>query len=295
MGSGRLSLCLAAAAFGGTVLGAVLTAGILRPVGSGAPPTLAREAAAVPVLPRPAASPGSGAPGLAAAPVTPAARRAAALRRDVLEPVFLLTGETAVGSAVLVSVRELPGGSNRYRALTAWHVVRDILEERPVARDPRQEELEVVLERRGRELHLAARVEAFDPGRDLALLHLDTAEDLRPVAHLAPPERAAEIQVFTSLYTVGCPLGTAPQATRGELTREHWRLDGLDWWMVSTPAWFGNSGGGVFLEDTRELVGIYARIYTQGSYRPQVIPHMGLAVRLRDIHAWLQELGVTLD
>ena len=54
---------------------------------------------------------------------------------------------------------------------------------------------------------------------------------------------------------------------------------------------FGNSGGGVFHGDTLELVGIFAKIYTHGSYRPQVITHMGLAVPLDRLHSWLSEVG----
>lgn len=291
MGPGRHALSLLVTAAGGVFLGVALVPRPAPPTRGGPVAGEAREAGGAPVARRPEVPDRAG----LAPPATPAARRAEALRREILEPVFLLAGDQAVGSAVLVARLPLADGRFRYRALTAWHVVRDILAERPPGSDPGTEDLEAVVERRGRELHLAARLEARDPGRDLALLHLDTAEDLRPLAHLAPAERARDIRVFTPLYAVGCPLGTAPQATRGELTREHWRLEGRDWWMVSTPAWFGNSGGGVFLADTRELVGIYARIYTQGGYRPQVIPHMGLAVRLEDIHAWLEDLGVALD
>ena len=68
------------------------------------------------------------------------------------------------------------------------------------------------------------------------------------------------------------------------ITRETWEVAGEPYWMVSSPAYFGNSGGGVFHAETLELVGIFAKIYTHGSYRPQVITHMGLAVPLARLH-----------
>jgi len=61
--------------------------------------------------------------------------------------------------------------------------------------------------------------------------------------------------------------------------------------MISSPAYFGNSGGGVFLEQSQELIGIFAKIYTHGSYRPQVVTHMGLAVPLPVVHEWLESEG----
>ena len=65
--------------------------------------------------------------------------------------------------------------------------------------------------------------------------------------------------------------------------------------MVSTPAYFGNSGGGVFLAETCELIGIFSKIYTHGTYQPQVITHMGLAVPINVIHDWLDEIGFDLS
>jgi S1-C subfamily serine protease len=72
-------------------------------------------------------------------------------------------------------------------------------------------------------------------------------------------------------------------------------MEDEDYWMVSTPAYFGNSGGGVFLAETCELIGIFSKIYTHGTYQPQVITHMGLAVPINVIHDWLDEIGFDLS
>jgi S1-C subfamily serine protease len=213
------------------------------------------------------------------------------LETQVLSPVFQLSGGEAVGSAVLMH-REDTAEGTRYYALSCYHVIRDILEERADKEDLTQEEVAAVFTHAdGIEVDATARMIAWDIPTDLALLELTSDYDLRNVARLAPRNRNQELGVFANIYTVGCPLGTAAQATSGEITRTAWEVDGEDYWMVSSPAYFGNSGGGVFHADTLELVGIFAKIYTHGSYRPQVITHMGLAIPIDTIHDWLSDAG----
>ena len=214
----------------------------------------------------------------------------AELRQDILHPVLQLAGADAVGSAVLF-FRESATNSNRYYALTSYHVVRDILSERTGVDDMHNEVIDSFLEVNGEELRLEAKMVCEDIPTDLALMIIETEIELGPIARLAPFERDQEVESFSPIYTVGCPLGTAAQATRGEVTRTDWEVGGQELWMISSPAYFGNSGGGVFLEETHELVGIFAKIYTHGSFRPQVVTHMGLAVPLSVIHEWLESEG----
>ncbi|RMH04514.1 MAG: serine protease [Planctomycetota bacterium] len=216
-----------------------------------------------------------------------AAERRARLRREILEPVFQLAGRDAVGSAVLVGEEEDQDGVHQL-ALTSWHVVRDLLEEQEAAADP---VVAGYLETADGETSVRCRLLARDEEHDLALLRVDGAGRLDRCARIAPLSRLAEIEPFSPIYTAGCPLGIAAQATHGEITRTEWSLGAERLWMISTPAYFGNSGGGVFLERTRELIGIFAKIYTHGSYRPQVITHMGLAVPLPVLHTWLRSIG----
>ena len=42
---------------------------------------------------------------------------------------------------------------------------------------------------------------------------------------------------------------------------------------------------------THELLGIFSKIYTHGSIRPTVVPHMGLATSLIPIYDWLDKVG----
>ena len=210
-------------------------------------------------------------------------------RDNILNPVFQIAGDSAVGSAVLVK-HVVTEDESYYLALSCYHVIRDILEERGGT------EIESVFEQnREQVLFLSGKMIAYDARVDLALLRIDTEHDLGRVASLAPRTRAKVIDTFTEIYTVGCPLGTPVQATSGEISREDWTMEDEDYWMVSTPAYFGNSGGGVFLAETCELIGIFSKIYTHGTYQPQVITHMGLAVPINVIHDWLDEIGFDLS
>lgn len=215
----------------------------------------------------------------------------ARLRNEVLGPVFQLSGGEAVGSAVLIR-RVDEGEDPHYLALSCYHVVRDILEDRSAeAAYPTQAFDAVFTDLNASERRYPARMIEWDVASDLALLRIETSTELGPVARIAPLAHAEGIGVFAEVYTVGCPLGTAAQATQGMVTRETWEVAGEPYWMVSSPAYFGNSGGGVFDAESLELIGIFAKIYTHGSYRPQVITHMGLAVPLTRLHSWLTEVG----
>lgn len=214
-----------------------------------------------------------------------------ALKHQVLDPVFQVTGDEAVGSAVLV-YQEDAGEARDYYALSCYHVIRDIMDERGPGADPLLEAFDALFfDSSGEERRVDARLMAFDANLDLALLRIRTHLHLPEPARLAPLERAKGIEVFSAIYTVGCPLGTYAQATYGQITNRSWQLDDEQFWMVSSPAYFGNSGGGVFLEESRELIGIFAKIYTHGSFRPQVITHMGLVIPLQVIHQWLEDVG----
>lgn len=234
------------------------------------------------------------------------------LRERILHPVFQIDAEESVGSAVLVWHGEDAEGPF-YLALSAQHVLRDLMHPgadegaadagadsdnppRALAAganlDPTLVDIPCVFDQLGpKPLRVNGRLIAENPAADLALLELRTTQNLGPVARLAPRSAAARVDSFTPIWTVGCPLGTTAQATRGEVTRTDWKVGSQPYWMVSSPAYFGNSGGGVFLADSLELVGVFSKIYTHGSYRPQVVTHMGLAVPLPVLHDWLAEVG----
>ncbi|MDA1261076.1 MAG: serine protease, partial [Planctomycetota bacterium] len=228
------------------------------------------------------------------------------LRESLLMPVFQIDAIESVGSGVLVWRGEDERGQY-YLALSAQHVLRDLYGEeagtsaagatdasaaRPSAVAHTEIDIPCVFDQiLETPVRVTARLIAENVIADLALLEIRTDVDLGPVAKLASRDAEARISSFTPIWTVGCPLGTTAQATRGEVTRTDWKIGSQPYWMVSSPAFFGNSGGGVFLADSLELVGVFSKIYTHGSYRPQVVTHMGLAVPLGILHDWLAEVG----
>lgn len=206
--------------------------------------------------------------------------------RNLLGPAVQLTGGGTVGSAVLLPGEPTADGW-RTTILTAWHVVRDIRlglgEDAPIP--------VMIYSEDGSVREEAARLLCRDAKMDVALLELTSTTDSLPAVRLASRAHLAAIQVFEPIYAVGCPLGNDPIPTPGELSDSHHDVGGTNHWMISAPTYIGNSGGGIFQADTDELIGIFSKIYTHGTLRPTVIPHMGLAIPLAEIYDWMDREG----
>jgi S1-C subfamily serine protease len=208
--------------------------------------------------------------------------------RELVGPVVQLAGDASVGSGVLLHSEPLPQGGFHTRILTAWHVVRDI------QGDPPDLELPVpvqIYREDGTTRQEKAKLLAHDPKVDVALLELVTADALEFGADLAPRSRLADAQIFDQIVAVGCPLGNDPIPTRGEIATCQHEVEGESYWMINAPTYIGNSGGGIFDSKTHELLGIFSKIYTHGSLRPTIVPHMGLVTPLGKIYDWLETVG----
>ena len=137
----------------------------------------------------------------------------------------------------------------------------------------------------------SAKVVLFDERRDIALLRLNSAKKFRSVVDLMPTSEFRKIDVFARAYAVGCPLGNRPLPTLGEISTKSKLVGGQNFWMLSAPTFFGNSGGGIYLAENCQLIGISSMIYTYGKANPTVVPHMGLFVPLDVIYRWLETEG----
>jgi hypothetical protein len=209
--------------------------------------------------------------------------------RELVGPTVQLMGEDTVGSGVLLESEPIQG-SKEYCTylLTAWHVVRDIQNGLENIHKP------VPLTIYGQDHKLwpeTAQLLKYDPAIDGALLKLNTTRRIECGAKLAPRSRLAEVKIFEQVYAVGCPLGNDPIPTFGEIADTHHVVDSSHYWMISAPTYIGNSGGGIFDAETHELMGIFSKIYTHGSLRPTVVPHMGLVTSLTTIYDWLDTVG----
>jgi S1-C subfamily serine protease len=211
-----------------------------------------------------------------------------AMWRELVGPVVQLAGDASVGSGVLIPSEPLPQGGFRTRILTAWHVVRDI------QGDPPDLELAVpvqIYHEDGTTRHEKAKLLAHDPKVDVALLEIVTESPLEFGARLAPRSRLAEASTFDQVVAVGCPLGNDPIPTRGEIATCQHEVDGERYWMINAPTYIGNSGGGIFDSKNHELLGIFSKIYTHGSLRPTIVPHMGLVTPMAKVYDWLAQVG----
>jgi S1-C subfamily serine protease len=203
-----------------------------------------------------------------------------ALYRDVLHPSVQVSGRGGVGGGTLLYSR-----AGRSYVISAYHVV----QKAPAG----SEAIEVKLyDVRGTPLDPEEGIlAAFDEKKDLALLKLRSDKIYPNVARLASRETLREIKVFTPVYAVGCPLGHDPLPTLGEVATLHKEVGGERFWMMNAPTIFGNSGGGVFHRETREMIGVSAMICTYDGVVSTPVPHLGILVSLETVYDWLDSLG----
>jgi hypothetical protein len=207
---------------------------------------------------------------------------------ELVGPVVQLAGESTVGSGVLLASRPRAEGGWLTYLLTSWHVVRDIYGSTERVNEP----VTVKIYRADGSTRLeTARMLQYDVPLDVALLALDTTEHLPNGARLASRERVRAVAIFDDIYAVGCPLGNDPIPTPGEIAAVSHDVEGGHYWMISAPTYIGNSGGGIFDARSYELLAIFSKIYTHGSTRTTIVPHMGLATPLSTVYDWLDGVG----
>jgi hypothetical protein len=208
---------------------------------------------------------------------------------EMVGPTVRLEGSTTVGSGVVLESRPHPDGRGyQTLLLTAWHVVRDIQANGSDDKIP----VPVEIHRQQGSRYEIGRLLAKNPKLDAALLELQTRKPVEHGARLASRSALTSMQVFDEIYAVGCPLGNDPIPTRGEVSDLRHVLDETNYWMISAPTYIGNSGGGIFDGQERRLMALFSKIYTHGTIRPTIIPHMGLASPLDAIYDWLEAEGI---
>ncbi len=213
------------------------------------------------------------------------------LWRELMGPVVQLTGGASVGSGVLLQPVPHPDGNGvRTLVLTAWHVVRDTVPGGLQARVP-----VTVYAEDGGVLRREASILCHNADLDVALLEITHRGELPHGAVLADADRVAGARVFEPVWAIGCPLGTDPIPTSGEIASPHHSVDGDRYWMINAATYIGNSGGGIFDGSNFELLGVFSKIYNHGAQRPTIVPHMGLVTPLDEVYPWLAEQGWMRD
>ncbi len=213
------------------------------------------------------------------------------LTKRMLLPTVQLNGDDTVGSGTIVFSGPNCKNGNKVETyvLTSYHVVRNILADTPRAR---RGGFDVTIYTSGKNLVVKGHMVASQPKIDAALVKLDTDRKLPNVANVLPREDTGEVQVWDPVCAVGCPLGNDPVPSKGEVSSLKNELNGANYWMVNAPTYFGNSGGGIYRADTRQLIGVFSKIYTHGKGQPVVVPHMGLCTPMDLVYDWLDDEGL---
>ncbi|MEZ6188864.1 MAG: trypsin-like peptidase domain-containing protein [Planctomycetota bacterium] len=200
--------------------------------------------------------------------------------RQLMGPTVRVNALEEVGSGTVLWTGTREGEPVSY-VLTAWHVVSENVGEED------QAPLEVDFYREG-ELYQTelGYVVAQEERLDLALLEIKGVQHPY-LARLATPEQLAQLRIFAGVYAIGCPLGYPPLPTSGELTSLGKEMDGVTYLMINAPTIFGNSGGGIYRDDGRLLIGVLARISAYKNMIDVAVPHMGLVLPLTQVYAWL--------
>lgn len=216
------------------------------------------------------------------------------LWRRFMGPVVQLAGDISVGSGTVLRSQRIEGREHAWRTLvlTAWHVVRDMQDDpsNPVTPVPVR-----IYRQDGTTRDERATVLLRHEGMDVALLELDSTIPVAEGALLPAPDEVAGVRTFHSIVAVGCPLGTDPIPTRGEVASTSHRVDGQHYWMINAPTYIGNSGGAVFDAASGRLLGVFSKIYNHGTLRPTIVPHMGLVTPMDDVFQWLEREGWGVD
>ena len=210
------------------------------------------------------------------------------MARQMLLPTVQLNSDETVGSGTIVFSGPNPRRSQRVESyvLTSYHVVRNILADTPRAA---REGFDVTVYLNSEQLIVKGRMVASEPGIDAALVKLETDIVLPHVANALPREQTGEVRVWDPICAVGCPLGNDPVPSTGEVSSLRNDLNGSNYWMVNAPTYFGNSGGGIYRSGTRQLIGVFSKIYTHGQNHPVVVPHLGLCTPIDLVYSWLEE------
>jgi S1-C subfamily serine protease len=202
--------------------------------------------------------------------------------RELVEPTVRVNAKSEVGSGSVIYSR-VRNGKARTFVLTAWHIVKDnvVAEGGPTS-------IEVDLyDEHLRPRELRGKVVSRHEPLDLALIEVESERPLPVVARLPRPQDLARASVFSKVYAIGCPLGYAPMPTSGELTSTCKELDGVTYWMTNAPTIFGNSGGGIYLAESRQLVGVLSRISAYKNLIDVAVPHMGIVTPMTLVYDWL--------
>jgi S1-C subfamily serine protease len=203
--------------------------------------------------------------------------------RELLETTVRVNARSEVGSGTLVYSRRRKDRVHTL-VLTAWHIVKD-----NVVGEGGPAPVEIdIYDEHGKASEEKGTVVARHENLDLALVELEGDKLVPATARLPRPADLDRLTIFSRVYAIGCPLGYAPIPTSGEITSKEKELDGITYWMVNAPTIFGNSGGGIYAAESRQLIGVLSRISAYKNLIDVAVPHMGIVTPITQVYDWLE-------
>lgn len=214
-----------------------------------------------------------------------------ALYDKLLLPSVKVKAGTGIGGGTVIYSKPSAGerGCDTY-VLTAYHVV-----SHAIRRGGDSEERNPVrvwyyegIGEQGREAE--ATIISYDSRLDVAVLRLEDREDREPFAHVAsllPAGGTRKLEIFRRVYAIGCPLGHDPIPTSGQIASFRKEVNGQNFWLFSAPTIFGNSGGGIFLEESGEMIGVSNMVCVYEDFFSMPVAHLGVMIPMDEIYGWL--------
>ncbi len=203
----------------------------------------------------------------------------------IIMPSVQVRGNGGVGGGTIIYSRADADGNAHTYLLTAHHVVNKIVKKKDGVETREAAEIDVY--ENGVARTVKADLVSYDEGRDVALLKLRETAVFPHVARMVGKGEVAHLQVFDPVFAVGCPLGHTPTPSAGEISSKKKDVKGQNFWMMNAPTIFGNSGGGIFLAESLEMVGVSSMICVYDNFMATPVPHLGVMVSMDTIYEWL--------
>jgi len=92
------------------------------------------------------------------------------------------------------------------------------------------------------------------------------------------------------VFAVGCGMGHPPLPTPGLLAGFTDIIDNYPYWLSTAPTIYGNSGGSLYLAETKELIGIPSRIAVNvAGFSSDAITHLSYFIPITSVYKFLEE------
>jgi len=223
-----------------------------------------------------------------------------------LYPEVRIRTKTAMGSGTVIFCHETPGEEGMWDTyvLTNEHVVDSLIsiEDRwnnVLKREVKEDALghpdvEVLtfayVSRVIGSTSYQADIVAYAKEEDMALLRIRAPQKFDYVAELYPEAEIKKLISFAPLWAIGCGLGGPPAITAGYLSAFNIDIENREFWLITAPIIFGNSGGATFLQETGQFIGIPARVSVkQIGWSVDVVTHLGFIIPVSRVYQFLRD------